>query len=156
MTRITVKTNANIVRQGLEDLAGDIPQVGRRRLRTTMERVKRRMQEYPGERAGQSARSSHPVLGTIIRAVRYRRTGNYGRGWVIEGADDGYAIKNNVSRKGRSYAKYVGGDAYGNSQAWMHKGRWPLLRDVVEDEVKKLPDVISKDIQLAARRRGLA
>lgn len=155
MTRITVKTNAKVVRQGLENLAGDLPTIGRRRLRTTSERIKRKMQEYPNERPGQSRRSSHPTLGTIYRAVRYRRTGNYGRGWVIDGATNGYAIRNDVRRKGRRYSVYVGGDSKGNRQAWMHKDRWNVFKTVADVEIAKLPGDMSKDITQAARQRGL-
>ena len=155
MTRLSIKTNAKVVRQGLENFAGDVPTVGRRRLRTTSERIKRTMQEYPDERPGQSVSSSHATLGTIFRAARYRRTGNYGRSWVIDGAPNGYVIKNNATRKGKPYSMFVGGDAYGNRQAWMHKGRWHVFRDVVDKEVAKLPPEVSNDLTLAARRRGL-
>lgn len=154
MPQITIKTNAPLVRQGLEDLAKEIPLIGRRRLRTATERIKRRMQAYPEERAGQSVASSHPVLGTIFRAARYRRTGNLGRSWTIESRDKGYTIKNNASRKGREYAKYVVGDAAGDGQAWMHVGRWQLFRTVTDEEVAKLPPEILNDISVAGRRIG--
>ena len=157
MTRISIRTNnLKVVRQGLENFAGDVPTVGRRRLRTVTERIKRRLQEYPGERSGQSVRVAHGTLGTIIKAVRYRRTGNYGRGWVISNRQDGYEIRNDVrNKRGRRYARYVGGDAQGKGQAWMHKGRWGLFRTIVNEETARLPQEVSNDLSIAARKRRL-
>lgn len=144
-----------LVRQGLQDLNAEIPKIGRRGIRTVMERIKRRMQVYPPERPGQSRTGSHPVLGTTYIAVRYRRTGRLGRSWVIErNGNTGYILKNDARspRYGRRYTKYVVGDAYGQSQAWMHKGRWQVTRDVVEEEVAKLPAPIEQEITMVARR----
>lgn len=159
MPQITITTNAPLVRQGLENLAAEIPQIGRRRIRTMMERIKRRMQEYPPEPAGQSSYEGHSVLGTVIRTNkgRYHRTGNLGHSWVIEEAqgDSGYTISNNASHKGHQYGRYVVGDAYGTGQAWMHKGRWQKLRDVVDEEVETLPDEVEEEIRMVSRRVGL-
>lgn len=157
--QISVTTNAPLVRQGLENLTKELPQIGRRRIRTVMERIKRKMQEYPPEPSGQSISSSHSVLGTIFRgaAGRYRRTGKLGASWVIaEAGATGYKIANNATgRGGRRYGHYVVGDAYGTSQAWMHVGRWQKLRDVVDEEVAKLPPEIEQEINMVARRVGL-
>lgn len=143
-----------LVRQGLQDLNAEVPQIGRRGIRTVMERIKRRMQAYPPERPGQSRTGSHAVLGTTYIAVRYRRTGRLGRSWVIErDGNTGYIIKNDArNRYGRRYTRYVVGDAYGQSQAWMHQGRWQVLRDVVEEELAKLPPQIENEITMVARR----
>jgi hypothetical protein len=123
-----------------------------------MERIKRRMQEYPEEPAGQSIMESHPVLGTTYRRApgRYQRTGLLGRSWYIEDTKDrkGYTIRNDAARKGRPYARYVVGDAFGNGQAWMHKNRWQRLRDVTENEVERLPETIRREVYTAARRKG--
>lgn len=157
--QISVTTNAPLVRQGLENLTAELPKIGRRRIRTMMERVKRKMQAYPPEPAGQSVSSSHPVLGTIFHgaAGRYRRTGRLGQSWVIEdaGSGSGYKISNDASNRGRRYGHYVVGDAYGTGQAWMHQGRWQKLRDVVDEEVAKLPPEVEKEINMVARRVGL-
>jgi hypothetical protein len=148
---------AELVRKGLQDLAAEIPKIGRQQIRVVMERIKRRMQEYPPEPAGQSVSSAHAILGTVYRPARrrYQRTGKLGASWAIEDTGTGYRIENNAARRGKLYGQYVVGDAYGTGQAWMHRGRWPLLRDVVEEEVEKLPPEIDKHISLAARRVGL-
>jgi hypothetical protein len=121
-----------------------------------MDRIKRRMQEYPPEPMGQSVASQHSVLGMIFKTAsgHYRRTGLLGASWAIENTDNGYMITNTASRKGRFYAKYVVGNAYGLAQAWMHVGRWQLLRDVTDQEVARLPHDINQQIALVARREG--
>lgn len=136
--RLTIKVKGGIlVRQGLENIHLETPQVGRRRIRTITNRIVRRMQEYPEERQGQT----------------YRRTGNFFRHWRIDQLEKlGYMIQNTATRKGRLYGQYVVGDAYGTSQAWMHKGRWPSFRDVTEEELEALPKEILDDILLVARR----
>jgi hypothetical protein len=38
----------------------------------------------------------------------------------------------------------------------MHKGRWEVYRDVVDEEIEKLPDAVEQEIRMVARRKGLA
>jgi len=137
--RLSITVDGALVRQGLEDLAAEIPLIGRRRIRTIMNRIVRRMQEYPNERSGQ----------------KYRRTGRLFYSWKIEEIQAGYAIENTAAVRGKRYGKYVVGDPYGTSQAWMHKGRWLVFRDVAEEELEKLPDEIEQEIKMVTRRVGL-
>jgi len=139
--RITLE-RGELVRQGAQNLNAEIPQVGRRQIRTVMERVKRRMEAYPPERQGQ----------------RYKRTGRFFRSWGIDRiGNTGYLIKNTARdpRTRKEYGRYVVGTAYGTGQAWMHKGRWELLRDVVEEELQRLPPAVEREIALVARRNNL-
>jgi hypothetical protein len=133
--------NANLVRQGLEDLAAETPKIGRRKIYDAMNRITREMEGYPSERPGQ----------------RYRRTGRLGFSWRVDKTDNGYIIGNNARdpKTGRRYARYVVGDAYGLAQAWMHRGRWPLFRNVAEEEIDKLPPEIAEAMGFVARRKGL-
>jgi hypothetical protein len=95
------------------------------------------MEEYPPERPGQ----------------RYVRTGNMFYHWFIVPVEDiGYQIGNSATKDGTAYPKFVVGDAYGTSQAWMHKGRWPRFRDVTEEELESLPKEIQDQILMVARR----
>lgn len=156
MTKLSIRVEGELVRQGLQDLSAEIPQIGRRGIRTVMNRIVRRMQEYPPEPAGQSKRVSHTIFGYIIKAVGYKRTGTLGRSWKIEEIDNGYQIENTArSKRGHRYSRYVVGDAYGTGQAWMHQGRWQVFRDVVDEEVEKLPPEIEQEIVMVARRNNL-
>jgi hypothetical protein len=133
--KLSIRVNGQLVRQGLEDLQKEIPDIGRRRMRTILERAKRIMEAYPQERPGQ----------------RYLRTGRLFRGWQLKKlpSNKGYSLGNSVD-----YAHYVVGDAYGTSQAWMHTDRWPNFRDVTEKELEALPKEIEQEIVLVARRKG--
>lgn len=148
---------AEVVRKGLQNLSAEIPKVGRQQLRTFANRVVRKMQAYPPEPAGQSLSSSHSVLGTIYTPARgrYRRTGKLGASWKITQTSDGYTISNNAERRGVRYPIYVVGNAYGKGQAWMHKGRWQVFRDVFDEELKRVPPEIERFIGAVARRNGL-
>ena len=142
MTQLTFRVGpgAKIVRQGLQDLAVAVPKIGRRQVRNTLERIKKIMKVYPPERSGQL----------------YARTFKLKRGWKIQTAGPtGYTISNRARFRGRSYVKYVVGSATGTGQAWMHKGRWPLFRNVVDAEGAKLPFEIAKHIRIKARRLRL-
>jgi hypothetical protein len=155
--KFSIKFDGELVRKGLEDLSSEIPKISRQRIRVVMERIKRRMQEYPAERSGQSTAISVAVVGRayVPTPGRYQRTGNLGSRWAIEEIPQGYKIENTAQRKGREYGRYVVGDAYGTGQAWMHVGRWQVMRDVVEEELEKLPADVEKHINLVARRVGL-
>ena len=135
MTQLSIQiNNADIVRRGLQDLSAEIPKIGRLQIYQTAQAIVRRMKVYPPERPGQT----------------YIRTGRLGGGWMIIPNTNGYTTRNNVP-----YTKYVVGNAYGLEQAWMHEGRWNLLRDVQEEEVAKLPKAIEDEITMVARRVGL-
>lgn len=137
--KLSIKFDGEVVRKGLEDLKAQLPKISRQRIRTVMNRIVRRMQQYPSERPKQ----------------KYRRTGNFFYHWKIEEIDRGYSVENTAQKRGKTYGQYVVGDAYGSRQAWMHAGRWPVFRDVVDEEMEKLPEEIEDDIQMVARRNNI-
>lgn len=141
MTQLTFRVRgAKITRRGLEDLGAEIPRIGRSRIRKTLDRIVKIMRIEPPPPAGST----------------YIRTGKLKRGWKIErlGAI-GYKILNRARFRGRAYVKYVVGSATGEKQAWMHRGRWKLFRNVVDAEGAKLPREVAKHITLKARKLRL-
>ena len=140
MTQRTFRVKgAKIVRSGLQDLAADIPRIGRRQIRITMDRIVKVMKIYPPVPPGST----------------YERSFRLKRGWkIIPIGADGYRIENRARFRGRAYTKYVIGMASGLGQAWMHVGRWKLFRNVVDAEGSKLPRDIAKHIRIAARKKG--
>jgi len=135
MTQLSLNVvGAELVRQGLENLAKEIPDIGRLQIYRTEQAIVRRVKIYP------------PPLPS------YTQTGNLGRGWKIAPLKMGYSIQNFVP-----YTAKVVGNAYGLEQAWMHArpGRWKKLRDISDEEVAKLPPEIDKNIQQVARRENL-
>ncbi len=137
--QLSVTTNADLVRMGLQNLALEVPKIGRNQIWQAMQRAQAKMRIYPAERKDQ----------------KYRRTYYLRKNWKIgkaSGAMAGYTIQNDTP-----YAPYVVGDAYGQRQAWMHIStdqgkRWNLVRDVIEDEVKTLPEAITDELRMVARR----
>jgi hypothetical protein len=135
---ITVK-GATLVRQGLQDLAAEIPKIGKGQIYKTEQAVVRRMKEY-------WTINSPPALPS------YQRTGKLAGGYFIEPLTNGYRIVNRTA-----YTSLVVGDAYGLGQAWFHSqalGRHMKVRDVQEHEVLKLPPEIENEITMVARRKG--
>jgi len=140
MTQLSISfRNADIVRQGLQDLGAEIPRIGRLQIYRTEQAVVRRMKEYW-------------TMGQPPELPSYQRTGTLAGGYFISPTSNGYMITNNTP-----YTRHVVGNAYGLEQAWMHArpGRHTLLRDVQEQEVEKLPPEIEREISMVARRVGL-
>jgi len=138
MPQISVKvTNGDLVRKGLESLRSDIPKIAKSRMFKHMENIVRKMKIYPPKPAGS----------------RYVRTFTLRNSWQIRQKDNGYTISADPVQRGRRYGKYVVGDAYGEQQA-SQNSHWQLFRNVVEEEVAKMPKSIQDDIGIAAKRRG--
>ncbi len=125
--------NAELVRMGLQNLDAEIPKIGKKQIYLTAQAVIRREKVYPS-RSGS----------------RYKRTYQFRAGWSIEEYALGYRILNRVA-----YGHYVVGDAFGNNQAWMHKGIWTPFREVADEETAKLPQAIRDELSLAIRRNHL-
>lgn len=140
MPKITFKVvGAELVRNGLANLHRDIPKISRLRIKETMDKIAERLKKYPKPRAGQK----------YVRTYRLRDSVT-----VIKAGDMAYAIQVDPVRKGKHYGKYVLGDAKGNGQAWMHKGRWKLFVDVAEHELLKLPKSMEEHIKRASKGYG--
>lgn len=77
---------------------------------------------------------------------RYVRTGRLANSWGVRKAGPArYEIHNSAS-----YSHYVVGNHMGKEQAWMHKGRWWLVRNLVQDRAPELTRRISAKIRKLA------
>jgi len=136
--------NAQLVAKGLANIRAEIPRIAESTIKAAAEKVIKRMRVYPPKREGQT----------------YVRTGRLGNSFKVTRSATGYTISNNAEAKGRPYSRYVIGDSAGaiggSGQAWMHVGRWLLLRDVVEYEVTQLPPMVEEKIRFKVRQAGLA
>lgn len=156
MTRLSIKVRGELVRMGLQDLSAEIPRVGRRQIRTVLNRIQKRLSvpgkspTYPIKWDSAKQRRAFFATDGFGRGIPTKRTGEYASGWKIESITNGYVLKNDTT-----YGKYVGGDAYGVVHSGIHKDRWQVYRDVVDEEIEKLPDEIEKEIVMVARRVGL-
>lgn len=139
MTQLSITfRNAELVRKGLQDLAAEIPKIGKLQIYRTEQAIVRRMKSY-------WTSNTPPALPS------YQRTGNLAAGYTITPTTNGYRISNDTP-----YTPFVVGNAYGLEQAWMHSkpGRHKTLRDVQDEEIEKLPAEIEQEISVVARRFG--
>lgn len=155
--QLSVQVQGTLVRNGLQNLDAEIPKVSRLVIYRGSQRIIQRMKR-PG------AKPNHPINWVSPRqrkaffasagfggGVPHRRRGDYISRWkVVPKGDTGYTVMNDSNG-----AKFIGGDAYGQSQSPIHAGRWPLLRNESEEEINNLPQEISKEIVMVARRNGL-
>jgi hypothetical protein len=150
-----IKTQHN-VREVIRDIkrlvSEGVPAAGLYGLRATAKRIQKRMQ-VPGKPV------TYPINWDSVRqmiayfasngfgeGIPYRRKGRYEEGWQVRGIPNGVELGN----RERS-ARFIGGLPSGNDlspgkkQSSIHKGRHRLLRPVVDEEVKQLPqDVIDR------------
>lgn len=139
MPRIRIEVDGDQkAARALRALGKDIGEVTLARIEEALQKVVRRMKRYPPPRPGQ----------------RYKRTGRLGASWDVSAAPQGFVISNNARAHGRAYARYVVGDARGQKQAWMHKDRWPVFREVVLKYLGDLPKKILSTLRVSGRRVG--
>lgn len=151
--QLTITSNVGLVRQGLEDLALEVPKIGRRRIYNMMLRVRSELRKpgkpvtYPVKWDSERQRRAYFATDGFGKGIPSRRTGKYNAAYQIKRTETGYQLYN-----GTSYGKYVGGSAYGTGQSRIHQGRWKLMRDVVDAEVEALPQEVIDEIEMVARR----
>jgi hypothetical protein len=139
MPQISISVvNGTLVRSGLQNLAKDIPDIGRMQIYKTAQNIQNIMKVYP------PPKPTSKRTGRLRASVKTIKT------------DKGYTVEIDPVAKGRHYGKYVVGDARGGSQAWMHIGWWHMFADVVEEEVAKLPPEIEEHIKRASKGYGIA
>ena len=161
MPQITVKTNAKEFARKIDDFAKQLPRDAKAKLYGRMVAARKRISHYPPLWKGtlpknwfKSDKQRRKVFALLREGkIPYQRTGAYMDAWQIENVTNGYRLITRGKRAG--VAKFISGNATGGEQAMIHRGRWAVARDVVEEEIAKLPREISDLITLAARRRGL-
>jgi hypothetical protein len=97
-----------------------------------------KLKRYPPERSGQT----------------YVRTNNLRDSWHKNGPHlsasglEVTVVNTARDENGRSYAIYVYGDDQGESQAWMHVGRWTKLEEVLDRDgyLRALQEVVREHI----------
>lgn len=140
------------VKAGLKTIATKMPKVLKRDLGRALEWARAIIRGHwpEGGRQGYTI----PFTPKQQKGERgaYVRTGAYGAGWQIKNIPGKTAIYlyNPVY-----YARYVGGDAYGNRQAEIHRGRWPIAFDVVKTAFDTvLRQYLDKDLEQMLRDAG--
>lgn len=139
--------NGKLVRQGLENFARDIPEVGRLRIYKAMQRVYNRLGIYPAQRPGQRYRhrqegrhGRRAKRGTFIHM--YKRTYQLRDRRRLIKLDLGYMIENDpVSPQGSHYAVFVRGNVGGEGQTPQNKD-WLRLAEILNIELQQFPQEV--------------
>lgn len=160
MTTLSIQVKgAVIVRQGLQNLKADIPKVGAERIYLRLQRAQAKLKtpgkriRYPVNWDSERQRRAFFATDGFGRGIPTRRTDTYVKGWHIRRnpraarALPGWSLINETN-----YARYVGGSAYGDGQSSIHRGRWILARDVMDNAVNGLPNEIEQYITQVARK----
>jgi hypothetical protein len=148
MAQITIRVDAEQVKIGLLRFAKQLPDTAERVLSEQFAgRVTKRISG--NYRGGNSY--AVPLRGGVNR-----RTGNYGRSttWVMEGLSIRF-FNNAYSRGGYNYGPRLTGDASGHGQAWWAAGRWPIARQIVEEETIPLVGEMDRAVQDSIEAAGL-
>lgn len=154
--QMTVKVHdAELVRQGLQDLAAEVPQIGRKGIYDMMLGV-RKIMRTPGEKPTypinwDSDKQRRFVLAMLAAKnnLPYNRTNELPKGWTIEAVTNGYKLYNPAKA-----AVYVYGNFEGARQSAIHKSRHPVAQQTVEAGIRKLPPDIEQNISYYARKKG--
>ena len=157
MTRISIKSHSQLVRQGLQNLADEFPKVGRLQIYQVAQRMKARLAKpgakptYPIQWDSEKQRKAYFASGGFGRGIPYTRTNAHVAGWQIIKTDNGYRVENPDPT-----TQYLNGNAYGEIKSRIHiKDNWPIFRDVADDEIAALPEAIYEEISIVARRNGM-
>ena len=154
---LIVSENSEMVRQGLQDLAADIPLVGRLGVYRTAQRIVARLKQpgspitYPVQWDSDKQRRAFFATDGFGAGIPTGRSGEVESAWTLVSLSNGYEINNS-----EPYASYVFGDISGNGQSLIHQGRWSLMADVVDSEVDDLPDDVSEELRTAIIASGFA
>ena len=154
--------NATLKRQGLEHLRQEIPNIGAQRIYETLKRAQDQLKKpgrkptYPIQWDSERQRRASFATDGFGRGIPTKRSNAYIKAWKIRRNPSSQKVQAGYSLINDSlYARYVGGSAYGDGQSRIHQGRWPLVRDVMERQVAKLPKSIEDNIGMVARREKL-
>jgi hypothetical protein len=155
--QMTIKTQgAELVRKGLQDLEAEVPKIARLDIYDMMLDV-RAIMRNPGLRPSYPIRwDSDKQRRFVLAMLRendnlpYRRTDELPKGWTIEKAGvNGYKLYNPATA-----SVYVYGNFEGARQSRIHQGRHPVVQQIVEIALQRLPPDIEEHISYYGRQKG--
>jgi hypothetical protein len=155
--QIVIDERAKLVRQGLEDTGAAIPLIGRQGIYRTMKRISKRLQKpgapifYPVNWDTDRQRKAFFATEGFGRGIPTGRSGDYQQGWrIVEKLPRGYEMTNRAEG-----ARFIGGDFEGQGQSRIHMERWPLVFEILNEEIGKLPDDVSAELRIYAAGHNL-
>lgn len=154
MTRLSISVYGELVRQGLQDLDAEIPQIGALQIYRRLLHARTRLRQ-PGRKPAHPLQWVNPKQRKAFFAsdgfgggIPHVRRGSE-KAWQLTKIENGWMLINSTSG-----AKWIWGDAYGQDQSKLLVDSWPLSRNIVEDEIGNLPEAIADQIMIVSRRKG--
>lgn len=143
---IRIETNARQVVRRIRQLLGlIIPQIALKELNETVVRIQTRMQEpgkpirYPVHWDSEKQRRAYFATDGFGEGIPYRRTYKRPNAWQRRLISNGVELANREKGAVYLYGRADGQDlSPGKKQSNIHKGRWPLFRPVVDEEIQTL------------------
>lgn len=149
--QITARLEGNDkLRRGLNKIDKVLPGLHMPSLRKAMKRAMKRAVPWRG-----GGSYDVPVTENQTNGRGYQRTGNLGASTQIEEEGHSVRIVSNANGRSGGYSRRVIGYADGEGQAWMHKGRWVLLRTAVDDELRVFLVEYDADMSDIMRQEGI-
>ncbi len=140
--QVTARVKGQKLLSGVQRLKLAIANLPAQYVRPEMEQARAELVDpYPDELPNQS----------------YQRTGKRGERTRVESYagnnqySKAYVIKSDPVYNGRSADPYVLGDARGDGQAMVHRGRWKLIRRAVDEAMERIR---AKAVELLETFRG--
>lgn len=154
--QMTIKTqSAELVRKGLADLGAEIPKIARKDIYDMMREIRKTMRT-PGRPPTYPIRwdsdKQRRFVLAMLRAkgnLPYHRTNALPSGWQIEAVTNGYRLYNPAPA-----AVYVYGNFEGARQSSIHRGRHPVVQELTEAAIQRLPPDIESHISYYSREKG--
>ena len=146
-----------MVRMGLQNLAAELPQVGRLGVYRTAQRIVSRLKQpgspisYPVHWDSDKQRVAFFASGGFGRGIPTVRSGETNGAWTLTSLSNGYEIDNQSNG-----SLFVYGDLFGRGQSLIHKDRWPLFKDVVDEQIFWLPQDVGAELRTAIIAEGFA
>ena len=153
--KIRIVSNADKVAANLRGIDNVLTRAALAVMELTVRRIQKRMQR-PG------APIRYPVNWDTVKqmiaffasdgfgeGIPYRRTGKRPNAWQMRAIAMGFELSNKEKGALFLYGRADGADiSPGKKQSNIHKGRHPLFRPVVDEELKDLPENILTRIRL--------
>ena len=152
--QVSITTTAPLVRMGLQNLAKEIPEVGRNQIYLKTRRIRMWLKKpgspitYPVKWDSEKQRRAYFATDGFGAGIPYRRSGKHAE-FKVEKLENGYKVSAPFPE-----CKFIYGDALGKGQSRIHQGRWPIAVDVIEAELSNLPEEVDKALQTEIRKAG--
>lgn len=152
---IRVRSNAHAAAARMREIDSVLTRAALAILDSSVTRIQKRMQtpgspiKYPVNWDSEKQRQAYFASDGFGEGIPYRRKNEHINAWVKRILENGFELSNSnkssIFLYGRADGKDIGP---GKKQSNIHKGRHPLFRPIVDEELQDLPQSILSRIRL--------